>query len=183
MVERGELRLVRGSASLEGLPVISFGRTHRELKTAGMLYHAALRAELTARLGVDWNAVDRNGQADIDGVPADLVKHWSSRRAAVLARASQRIAEAVSSLGRSLTPEERRRAFEIAALETRTAKTHDGEPAEGLHDRWGAEAAALGYPAVAWLPDTVGRDTVIEDTTVDAVVTDTLGELARTTST
>ena len=161
---------------------------HRELKTAGMLYHAALRAELTARLGVAWDAVDRNGQADIAGIPAGLVEHWSSRRAAVVARAGERIAEAEVSLGRSLTPEERRRTFEVAALETRTAKTHDDGFAEGLHDRWAAEAAAVGHPAVSWLPDTVGRDTVDRDTvgrdtTVDAVVTDTLGELARTTST
>ena len=156
---------------------------HRELKTAGMLYHAALRAELTARLGVAWDAVDRNGQADIAGIPAGLVEHWSSRRAAVVARAGERIAEAEVSLGRSLTPEERRRTFEVAALETRTAKTHDDGFAEGLHDRWAAEAAAVGHPAVSWLPDTVGRDTVVDDMTVEAVVTDTLGELASTTST
>ena len=156
---------------------------HRELKTAGMLYHAALRAELTARVGVDWDAVDRNGQADIDGVPAGLVDHWSKRRAAVVARAGERIADREVSLGRSLTPEERRRTFEVAALETRTAKTHGGADAEGLHDRWGAEAAALGHPAVSWLPDTVDRDRVVEDTEVEAVVTNTLGELARSAST
>lgn len=161
---------------------------HRELKTAGMLYQAALRAELTTRLGVAWEPVDRNGQADIDGVPAGLVDHWSKRRAAVVARAGERIADTEASLGRSLTSQERRRAFEVAALETRTVKTHDGTDAEGLHDRWATEAAALGYPAVSWLPDTVdrdtvGRDTVVGHTDVEAVVADTLAELAQSVST
>ncbi|HMC67914.1 MAG TPA: MobF family relaxase, partial [Mycobacteriales bacterium] len=36
---------------------------HRQLKPAGMLYHAALRAELTMRLGVAWTEVNRHGQA------------------------------------------------------------------------------------------------------------------------
>ncbi len=38
-------------------------------KAAGMLYKAALRAELTARLGVAWTEVDDNGGAEIVGVP------------------------------------------------------------------------------------------------------------------
>jgi conjugative relaxase-like TrwC/TraI family protein len=38
-------------------------------KAAGMLYKAALRAELSARLGVAWSEVDVNGGAEIVGVP------------------------------------------------------------------------------------------------------------------
>ena len=38
-------------------------------KAAGMLYRAALRAELTASLGVSWTPVDDNGIAEIQGVP------------------------------------------------------------------------------------------------------------------
>ena len=38
-------------------------------KAAGMLYRAALRAELTASLGVSWTPVDENGIAEIQGVP------------------------------------------------------------------------------------------------------------------
>ena len=34
-----------------------------------MLYKAALRAELTERLGVKWTDVDDNGAAEIVGVP------------------------------------------------------------------------------------------------------------------
>ena len=36
--------------------------------TAGYLYKAHLRHELTARLGVEWGPV-RNGVAEIDGIP------------------------------------------------------------------------------------------------------------------
>ncbi len=50
---------------------------HRQLKPAGMVYQAALRVELTERLGVQWGPVDRHGQADIDGVPAELAALFS----------------------------------------------------------------------------------------------------------
>jgi len=42
-------------------------------KAAGMLYKAALRAELTSRLGIAWTSVDDNGIAEIQGVPTLLV--------------------------------------------------------------------------------------------------------------
>ena len=40
-----------------------------EAKTAGMLYQAALRAELTRRLGVAWGPVSEHGQAELAGIP------------------------------------------------------------------------------------------------------------------
>jgi conjugative relaxase-like TrwC/TraI family protein len=49
-------------------------------KATGMLYKAALRAELTTALGVRWTEVDENGIAEIEGVPQELVETWSSRR-------------------------------------------------------------------------------------------------------
>src|SRR5438445_676698 len=42
-----------------------------------MLYNATLRVELSARLGVAWDPVDRNGQADIDAELADARSTWS----------------------------------------------------------------------------------------------------------
>nr|MDP9454145.1 relaxase domain-containing protein [Actinomycetota bacterium] len=66
---------------------------HRELKPAGLVYHAALRAESETRLGVVWGPVDRNGQADIVGVPKDLVEHYSKRSRAMEAVAKTKIAE------------------------------------------------------------------------------------------
>jgi conjugative relaxase-like TrwC/TraI family protein len=46
-------------------------------KTAGHLYEAQLRHELTARLGVEWETV-RNGIADLSGIPRTLIENLSS---------------------------------------------------------------------------------------------------------
>jgi hypothetical protein len=48
-------------------------------KTAGILYQAQLRFELTRRLGVAWQPVV-NGHADIDGVDRQLIETFSQRR-------------------------------------------------------------------------------------------------------
>ena len=45
-------------------------RLYAHAKTAGYLYEARLRAELTRELGVEWTPV-RNGIADVAGVPRD----------------------------------------------------------------------------------------------------------------
>jgi chemotaxis response regulator CheB len=42
-------------------------------KSAGVLYQAALRSELTRRLGVTWTGVSKDGQAEILGIPRSLV--------------------------------------------------------------------------------------------------------------
>jgi conjugative relaxase-like TrwC/TraI family protein len=84
---------------------------HRELKVAGMIYQAGLRAATAARLGLRWGPVDRNGQADIVGVPDALVARYSKRRTAVEAEARKRMAESEAILGRGLTLGERRRTY------------------------------------------------------------------------
>jgi conjugative relaxase-like TrwC/TraI family protein len=156
---------------------------HRQLKPAGMVYQAALRAELTMRLGVEWAAVDRNGQAEIVGVPPALRRLFAQRRASVEARAAERIAELEASLERHLTPAERRRAFERAVLDTRDAKDHHGETTEGLHDRWQREAVAVGLAPVSWIGDTVDRHPRAVTLERDAVVEEIVAQLARDRST
>ncbi|WP_272478123.1 relaxase domain-containing protein [Baekduia alba] len=74
-------------------------------KTAGYLYQASLRAELSERLGVTWQPVQR-GTADIAGVPRHLVEHFSQRRAEILGVMAQR-------------GESSARAAQIATLATR----------------------------------------------------------------
>src|SRR5439155_5677546 len=96
-------------------------------KAAGMLYNATLRVELSARLGVAWEPVDRNGQADIDGVPKDLIELFSKRRHDVERRAAQRIASLEARLGRTLTSDERAEQYQRATYNTRPAKTHEDE--------------------------------------------------------
>jgi conjugative relaxase-like TrwC/TraI family protein len=134
---------------------------HRELKSAGMVYQAALRAETTARLGVSWGPVDRHGQADIAGVPEALITRYSKRARAVEAEAKARVAELEARLGRGLTAPERQRTYERAVLDTRSPKAHrSAQPQlsdEGLHDRWLADATEAGLAPEAWLPEVLDR--------------------------
>jgi conjugative relaxase-like TrwC/TraI family protein len=98
-------------------------------KTAGVLYQAHLRQELTRRLGVAWQPVV-NGHADIDGVDRQLIETFSRRRASIVARMADR-GEASAA------------AAQTATLATRQAKT--GHPSEAeLRDAWSHRAAAAG---------------------------------------
>ncbi len=162
---------------------------HRELKPGGTIYHAALRAESEARLGVVWGPVDRNGQADIVCVPEGLLSHYSKRHRALEKVARARIAESEAVLGRSLTAQERRRTYERATLETRAAKSHPEIIDEGLHDRWLDDATDAGFAPEHWLPEVIDQrlppeqrvDVEVMD--VDEVVAECLAELGRSSST
>jgi conjugative relaxase-like TrwC/TraI family protein len=126
-------------------------------KAAGMLYKACLRAELTARLGVAWTEVDDNGAAEIVGVPDQLVRRFSKRRAQVETAAAGLIAEKQAALGRSLTGDERAGLFQLAAYRSRAAKRDGGETTGQLRDRWRAEADAGGHRLEDWLGSLSGR--------------------------
>jgi conjugative relaxase-like TrwC/TraI family protein len=58
-------------------------RLFAHAKTAGVLYQAQLRHELTRRLGIAWQPVV-NGVADIDGVDRQLIDTFSQRRTAIV---------------------------------------------------------------------------------------------------
>jgi conjugative relaxase-like TrwC/TraI family protein len=103
---------------------------YRHARTAGFVYQAVLRAELTERLGVSWGPI-RNGLADIDGIDPALLRAFSKRRVEIEAR--------LETIGDS-TP----RAAQIATLDTRRTKEYDVEP-QSLTDRWRAEAADHGF--------------------------------------
>jgi conjugative relaxase-like TrwC/TraI family protein len=156
---------------------------HPQLKPAGMVYQAALRAELTARLGVQWTAVDRNGQADILGVPRRVRTVFSKRALVVEARARELIAVAEAELGRPLSDAGRRRIFKVAVLETRPAKPTGVAPAEGLFDRWRAEAVAAGHHPDRWLGDVLDRRPEVRSLPVDVEVDAVVAELQQQHST
>jgi hypothetical protein len=99
-------------------------------RTAGFVYQAVLRGELTRTLGVTWGPV-RNGQADIAGLPPELLRLFSKRRQQIEAQL-----ELVGLDGPA--------AAQAATLATRPAK-HQPEDGVRLQDRWKAEAAAAGY--------------------------------------
>ena len=91
-------------------------RLYAHAKTAGYLYEARLRAELTRELGVEWTPV-RNGIADIAGVPRDVLQAFSRRRAQIEAELARR--------GQSGP-----RAAQAATLETRRRKDHAVDPGD-----------------------------------------------------
>ena len=115
----------------------------RHKKAAGAVYQAALRAELTGRLGVGWTQVSRDGQAEIAGVPDRLLRMWSKRTVQVQAEAGPVIARYEDTLGRPLSSAERTAVTKVAVLKTRPGK----EPVDivALTERWEREAAGAGW--------------------------------------
>jgi conjugative relaxase-like TrwC/TraI family protein len=115
-------------------------------KSAGVVYQAALRSELTRRLGVGWIDITKDGQAEILGVPQTLVDRWSTRAEQVRSEAEPVIAAYAAELGRPLTSAERTAVCKIAVLKTRPGK--EQVDIVGLLERWHREAGDLG-----WTPD------------------------------
>jgi conjugative relaxase-like TrwC/TraI family protein len=112
-------------------------------KSAGALYQAALRNELTRTLGVSWTAVSKDGQAEIAGVPTDLMRLWSKRTAQTLDEAAPVIDAYEQLLGRQLTSAERVAVEKVAVIKTRPNK--ETVDIVSLLDRWQDEAESLGW--------------------------------------
>jgi conjugative relaxase-like TrwC/TraI family protein/excisionase family DNA binding protein len=96
-------------------------------KTAGYIYEAHLRHELTQRLGVRWGEV-RKGIAEIEGFDPAHLRAFSTRRAQILEASG---------------PDASASARRIATLETRKAKERD-LASESLRERWRAKAKEVG---------------------------------------
>jgi conjugative relaxase-like TrwC/TraI family protein len=133
-------------------------------KTAGYLYQAELRAQLSRRLGVRWTPVVR-GTAEVEGISAEVIRAFSRRRREILARLVER-------------GESSARAAQVATLDTRRAKNRDVRP-EGLLPEWRTQAAALGLTAEA-IAGIVGRGEPPRPLG-DTVVAQALAELAAPT--
>lgn len=102
-------------------------------RTASRLYQAVLRGELSRSLGVGWGEV-RDGIAEIEGVPPEVLRAFSRRRA--------EIETAMTKRG-TVGP----RAAEAAALATRRRKDRDVDATQ-LQFEWRRRAAELGRHAV-----------------------------------
>ena len=105
-------------------------RIYAHARAASFIYQAVLRGELTRELGVEWTAV-RDGIAEIDGVPPEVLRAFSRRRAQIEAALIERGTGGA-------------RAAEAAALSTRRRKSGslDGE---ALRWQWTDRAADLGF--------------------------------------
>ena len=110
----------------------------------GGLYQSALRAELAHRLDVCWGPVV-NGQAEIAGVPGELLATFSKRTAQVDEAVAVKVAEFRDREGRDPTRWERAAITREAAVDTRTPKS--GTAVGDLTGRWRDEAAAVGWTA------------------------------------
>ena len=102
---------------------------YRHARTAGFIYQAVLRGELTDRLGVRWDPV-HNGYAEIEGMDRRLLEVFSKRRAEIEAALAER-------------GEDSARAAQVAAHRTRAAKEY-GVDAQTLHERWAARRPTWG---------------------------------------
>ncbi|HKY17254.1 MAG TPA: MobF family relaxase [Microthrixaceae bacterium] len=100
-------------------------------RTAGYLYAAHLRHELTARLGVGWTPVE-NGLADIAGVTTEVIDLFSKRREQIEAQMAEW----------GLTSA---KAAQVSTLVTRRAKGPQPERTEELRRRWIDEAETVGW--------------------------------------
>jgi hypothetical protein len=122
--------VVANTTHAEGSATSLDGRAlYAHARTAGFLYQAALRKNLTETLGVEWEPV-HNGVAEISGIDDEVLKHFSRR--------SQEIRERLARLGARSA-----HAAEVAALETRKAKDYN-VPTHRLREEWRARASELG---------------------------------------
>jgi len=119
----------------------------RKQRALGGLYQSVLRAELTHRYGVAWQPVV-NGQAEIDGMPRELLDAFSKRTAQVDALLAAKVAEFRDREGRNPSRWERAALTRQAAEDSRATKSHASTVE--LNEQWADEAGNLG-----WTPDRV----------------------------
>ncbi len=137
----------------------------RDQRTLSALFHAAERAELTRRLGVEWGPVV-NGIAEIAGIDRRVVEEFSTRTKAVQLRLSDKLDRFTDTMGREPTPRERWQLEREAAVDSRPAKDH-AVNATVFHDRWAAQLRDLGLDPEQLVGSVMGRTLATE--AVDAV--------------
>jgi conjugative relaxase-like TrwC/TraI family protein len=114
----------------------------RKQRALGGLYQSVLRAELTSRYGVAWGPIEK-GQAEIAGMPKELLDAFSKRTAQVDAALADKITEFRKREGRDPTRWERAALTREASKDTRAKKTHAIPGDLGSH--WRDQAEALGW--------------------------------------
>jgi conjugative relaxase-like TrwC/TraI family protein len=124
-------------------------------QTLSALYHASLRAEMTARLGVRWHAPER-GIAEMRDVSADLLVEFSARTSDVRRRVDDKLDRFIESMGREPTPRERWRLEREAVVDSRPHKSHSID-AEVLHAGWAEQTRRFGLDPDRVVDDAVDR--------------------------
>ena len=103
---------------------------YRHARSAGALYRAVLREELTRQLGVSWRP-RRHGLYEIAGIPQPVLRAFSRRRIDIEAELAARGTSGMA-------------ASRIATLATRPAKPAQEDQVQ-LHERWQQVAQELGF--------------------------------------
>jgi len=111
-------------------------------RTLSAIYHAALRVEMTSRLGVSWRPVV-NGIAEIDRIDDVVLEEFSARSVDVARRVDEKLDRFVDTFDRDPTPRERWRLEREAVIDSRPAKAH-GIDAGELHTAWRERIESLG---------------------------------------
>src|SRR5436190_2405892 len=101
-------------------------------KSAGYVFQAALRRELTERLGVCWQPV-RNGVADVRGVSDEAIRAFSSRHEEIIAYAEKRGEYSAAAVARGQQATRRRKDFAAAP--------------ESLAEEWERRGSEVGFGA------------------------------------
>ena len=116
----------------------------RHQRMLGGLYQSVLRAELSHRLGVEWRPIV-NGQAEIAGIPDELLAMFSKRSVDIDAALAVKLDDFRQREGREPSRWERAALTREASADTRSRKS--GHGAAELTTRWQAEAADAGWTA------------------------------------
>ena len=116
----------------------------RHQRMLGGLHQSALRSELVNRFEVAWTQIV-NGQAEILGVPVDLLEVFSKRSSQVDLALAAKMTDFHQREGRDPTRWERAALTREASADTRGHKT--GAGVADLRTRWTDEAEALGFTA------------------------------------
>ncbi len=123
-------------------------------RTIGWIYDAALRSELTTRLGVGWIA-SGDGVLDLACVPASLRETFSSRTPQVEAKLVEMIrAWTHDHGGDEPDPRTIARLERAAVVASRPEKVQGIDGGE-LHIHWVAEARAAGFDPARLAPDQI----------------------------
>jgi conjugative relaxase-like TrwC/TraI family protein len=116
----------------------------RHQRVLGGLYQSVLRAELTHRLGIDWRPIV-NGQAEIAGIPDELLAVFSKRTADIDQALAGKLDDFRQREGREPSRWERAALTREASADTRSRKS--GHGATDLTTRWQTEADDAGWTA------------------------------------
>jgi conjugative relaxase-like TrwC/TraI family protein len=138
-----------------------------QARTAGCIYQATLRGELTRTLGVGWSPV-RRGVAEILGIGKPLRVEFSKRREAI-----DEELERTGTFGR--------KAAQRAAYVTRPEKSHT--PEVSLRESWSLRAEECGHPAQQVITRTLGHAAAPEWPEIDSVAAEMFGPVGLTKQT